>query len=380
MPRKRRICFVTGTRAEFGLMESTLRAIRQHPKLQLQIVVTGMHLDRRYGRSADGIVFPINATVPWRAGKGTPLETAQATGRAISELARTFEALASDVVLIVGDRVEAFAAASAAHLGGRIVAHVHGGDRALGQVDDSLRHAITKLSHIHFAATEQSASRIRSLGEDVWRAIRVGAPGIDGIRKKGDIREKGDSPPFLRRITASALVILHPADANEWLEHDRARLVLNAIASIPFPRIIIIHPNNDPGSRGIARCWDEHANDPRLEIHRNLHRAKFLGLLRHATVLIGNSSSGIIEAASFGTPVIDIGPRQLGRERSGNVTNVPYRKDAIVAALKKIWNNGRPRRFTGRNVYGGKGTARKIANVLSSVRLNDRLRRKLIAY
>ena len=149
---------------------------------------------------------------------------------------------------------------------------------------------------------------------------------------------------------------------------------------IPFIRIVIIHPNNDPGSRGIARCWDEHALDPRLEIHRNLDRARFLALLRDAVVLVGNSSSGIIEAASFGTPVIDIGPRQLGRERSGNVTNVPYRKSAIRAALTKIWNNGKPRRFKGRNVYGGEGTGRKIANVLSSIPLDDRLRRKLIAY
>src|SRR5262249_16876990 len=146
---------------------------------------TGMHLDRRHGRSVDAIDHKIDATVPWNAGKGSPLENARSTGRAISVLAQTFDRLDSDIVLVVGDRVEAFAAASAGHISGKIVAHIQGGDRALGQVDDSLRHAITKLAHIHFAATKQSATRIEKLGEDPWRIHTVGAPGIDLICSTG---------------------------------------------------------------------------------------------------------------------------------------------------------------------------------------------------
>jgi len=376
MPRKRRVCFVTGTRAEFGLMESTLVSIRNHPKLQLQIVVTGMHLDRRHGWSIRSIDFPIDATVPWATGMGSAVETARSTGRAISLLADAFDRLKSDVVLVVGDRVEAFAAASAGHISGKIVAHVHGGDRAMGQVDDALRHAITKLSHIHFAATRQSAQRIRKLGENSERIFQVGAPGIDGVARAGS----GSRHGLETRATGHfALLVLHPVNGDD-VEYRRAELVLGAIKAIPFSRIVIVHPNNDPGSRGIARCWDQHAHDERLVIHRNLDRQQFLGLLREAGVLVGNSSSGIIEAASFGTPVIDIGPRQMGRERSGNVTNVPYRKDAIVQALSRIWNNGRPKRFRGTNVYGGDGAGRKIAKVLSSVDMTDSLRRKLIAY
>ncbi len=412
---RRRICFVTGTRAEFGLMESTLRAIRDHPKLKLQIVATGMHLVRRHGRTLDGIGFDVDAKVPWSAGKSTPSEIAQSTGRAISLLANTFDRLSSDIVLIVGDRVEAFAAASAAHLSGRIVAHIHGGDRALGQVDDSLRHAITKLSHLHFAATKQSAARILKLGEDRWRIHTVGAPGIDGItefltpspgtpsfaeiarwkgRGEGSRKSRYSSRSRLRQNPHPnplpayrargqeqpfALLILHPIESDDLAEYRRAKLILRATQSV-LPRVLIIHPNNDPGSRGIARCWDELADDPRIEIHRNLDRPGFLRLLATAAVLVGNSSSGIIEAASFGTPAIDIGPRQLGRQRSGNVTNVPYRQEALLTALRSIWNDGRPVRFTGANVYGGKGTGQRIANVLSSTPLNDRLRRKLISY
>jgi UDP-hydrolysing UDP-N-acetyl-D-glucosamine 2-epimerase len=373
MPRKRRVCFVTGTRAEFGLMESTLAAIRKHPKLELQIIATGMHLDRRHGRSIESIGFPVDATIPWRAAKGGLTELAASTGRAITGLASVLDRLKSDIVLVVGDRVEAFAGASAGHLSGHIVAHVHGGDRALGQVDDSLRHAITKLSHIHFAATKQSAARILKLGEDAWRIFDVGAPGIDGITGYQPVRHG-----LVARDTA--LLALHPIESNESAEHRRAGLVLRCVQRIPFSQIMIIHPNNDPGSRGIARCWDEHAGDPRLQIHRNLDRGEFLRLLGAAAVLVGNSSSGIIEAASFGTHVIDIGPRQLGRERSANVTNVPYRKAPLIAALKRIWSNGRPKRFTGTNVYGGQGVGKKIAQVLSSITLSDRLRRKLIAY
>src|SRR6185437_6526184 len=159
---QRRVCYVTGTRAEFGLMQSTLRAIVHHPLLQLQLIVTGMHLDRSRGRSVDAIrrEWKFDAIVPWPRGSGDETANAIATGKATAHMAALFEKLNTDVVLVAGDRVEPFAAATAGHLSGRLVAHVHGGDRALGLVDDSLRHAITKLAHVHFPATKLSADRI----------------------------------------------------------------------------------------------------------------------------------------------------------------------------------------------------------------------------
>jgi UDP-N-acetylglucosamine 2-epimerase (non-hydrolysing)/GDP/UDP-N,N'-diacetylbacillosamine 2-epimerase (hydrolysing) len=369
MPRsKRRICFVTGTRAEFGLMRSTLLAIKKHRDLQLQIVATGMHLDRRHGKTIDAIRsdgWKIDATVPWNGSLAT------ATGNAIVALDKTFKSLRSEIILIVGDRVEAFAAATAGHLSGRIVAHIHGGDRALGQVDDALRHAITKLSHLHFPATKQSAARIAQLGEDRWRIHTVGAPGIDGIVQSADVSNLSSR--------SFALLVLHPTDADETIEYRRAAMVLKSLRKVGLSNIVIVHPNNDPGSRGIAQCWDEHANKSGVQAHRDVERSRFLGLMRDAAVMVGNSSSGIIEAASFGTPVIDIGPRQQGRERSENVTNVPWKQSAIVGALNTL-RKRKYLRLTGRNVYGGNGTGVKIANVLSSVPLDDRMRRKLITY
>jgi UDP-hydrolysing UDP-N-acetyl-D-glucosamine 2-epimerase len=382
-PHARKVCFVTGTRAEFGLMRSTFRAISAHPKLQLQLVVTGMHLDPRHGRSIDAIRregWKIDAVVPWRPATDAPGDVARQTGAAMADVSRAFLRLDPDVVLVCGDRVEAFAAASAAHVGQRIVAHVHGGDRAQGQVDDALRHAITKLSHIHFAATKQSAARIRRLGEDASRIHVVGTPGLDGIEDEAmTLMEVRQLVPDVRKYLFS-LIVLHPDEPSEKLAFERASMLLDAVGRIGFERIVIVAPNNDPGAAGIFRAWSAATKQPTVTVHRDLPRPAFLALMRDAAVLVGNSSAGLIEAASFGTPVVNVGPRQLGRERSGNVTDVPYREAAIRKALAKRWLDGKSPRFTGRNVYGVGGAGQRIADILGRAALDDALRRKLITY
>ena len=379
---QRKVCFVTGTRAEFGLMRSTLRAIQSQPHLDLQLVVTGMHLDRKHGRRIDAIRregWTVDA-VPWPSASNDPDATAAAMGGAIAGLARVFAKLRPDVVLVCGDRVEAFAAAAAGHVAQRVVAHVHGGDRAQGQVDDALRHAITKLAHIHFAATRQSAARISKLGEDGSRIHVVGAPGLDGILEDPlTVMELRGLIPDLRKHFF-ALVVLHPDEPSEAMAFDRASMLLRAVRKIPYEQIVIVAPNNDPGAAGIFRAWESATKRGKnISVHRDLPRRAFLALLRDAAVLVGNSSAGIIEAASFGTPVVNIGPRQLGRERSGNVTDVPYGEAAVGKALKHLWNRGKSRRFTGRNVYGG-GAGERIASVLGRIALDGGLRRKLITY
>ena len=363
-------------------MRTTLRAIAEHPHLQLQLVVTGMHLDRAHGRSVDAIRsdgWKVDATVPWPRA-ATAAGSAHSSGFAMASLAKTSERLQSDVVLVVGDRVEAFAAAAAGHVSGIAVAHVHGGDRALGQVDDSLRHAITKLAHVHFPATAASAQRIKRLGEDPWRIHRVGSPGLDGIRDAAASRaDVAAAFPGLVPLQF-ALLVLHPATQDDDGERRVAETVCRAVLRSGIPRVVIVHPNNDPGGRGIARAWDSMTDGDRLLIRRDVSRPLFLGLMRDAAVLVGNSSSGIIEAASFGTPVVDVGPRQAGRERSANVVNVAARAGAIQAAVQAVWRRGRPIRFRGRNVYGGGGAGARIAAVLSRLSVDDRLLRKLIAH
>jgi UDP-N-acetylglucosamine 2-epimerase (non-hydrolysing)/GDP/UDP-N,N'-diacetylbacillosamine 2-epimerase (hydrolysing) len=378
----RRVCFVSGTRAEFGLMRSTLEAIARHPKLRLGLIATGMHLSRSRGRSLDQIRrqgWRIDRVVRWFGGDQTPTIAARATGKAIAALAEAFDAMRTEIVLVVGDRVEAFAAAAAGHIGGRIVAHVHGGDRALGQVDDSLRHAITKLAHVHFPATAQSARRILRLGEDPWRVFQVGSPGIDSITRHAIGRRELDRriPALVRRDFT--LLVLHPADADPRLEHARAQLVLGAVrdASALHP-IVIIYPNNDPGSAGIARCWQSQRDDPGVIALRDADRPLFLALMREAAVLVGNSSSGIIEAASFGTPVLDIGPRQFGREHSRNLVHCDYDRSEIRDALARIWRRPNQPRVCD-NVYGGGAVGERIARTLARIALDTRTRRKLIA-
>lgn len=382
MPRKRTICYVTGTRAEFGLMQSTLRAIAAHPSLRLQLIVTGMHLDPAHGRTINEIRregFGIDATIPWKPAGNDQTTLAEETGRATARLAAAFAKLNSDIVLVTGDRVEAFAAATAAHLSGKILAHVHGGDRAQGQVDDSLRHAISKLAHVHFPASKQSAERIAKLGEDKWRIHHVGSPGLDGI--------KGDASPWSIHspITLAhhrrefALVVLHPTDADDEMEYGRAKLLIDACIDTGFTEIQGVYPNNDPGAAGIIRAIKK-LPPKQAFFHENLDRGFFLGLLRDAAVLVGNSSAGIIEAASFGTPVLDVGPRQAGRQRGQNVTTVPFRQAPIRRALKQIWNDGHPRRYSKTNPYGGGNTARRIAETLAAIAITPRLQKKLIAY
>jgi UDP-N-acetylglucosamine 2-epimerase (non-hydrolysing)/GDP/UDP-N,N'-diacetylbacillosamine 2-epimerase (hydrolysing) len=368
-------------------MRSVLHAIQNHARLNLQIAVTGMHLDPAHG---DGLAairregWNIDRIVAWEPGSGRDRTTnARNTGSAIAGLADAFGELATDIAIVVGDRVEAFAAATAAHLSGIAVAHVHGGDRAAGQVDDSLRHAITKLAHIHFPATRQSAARIFKLGEDRRRIVRAGSPGLDGIVAAAA------APPEVERCAGPltpgrfALIVLHPTHSDDRLERSRAELVLNATTRAPFEQIVIVYPNNDPGSAGIMKSWESIApncRENRVRIYRSLPRRIYLGLLRDAAVLVGNSSSGIIEAGSFGTPVIDIGPRQLGRERGRNVTNVPYSAPRIEREIRRIWINGRPRRYGADNIYAGGNAARAITSALARIPLNDRLLRKLIRY
>jgi UDP-N-acetylglucosamine 2-epimerase (non-hydrolysing)/GDP/UDP-N,N'-diacetylbacillosamine 2-epimerase (hydrolysing) len=376
----KRICFITGTRAEFGLMRSALSAIRAHRGLNLQIIATGMHLDRSRGNTlaairADG--WPVDDIVPWKPGD-SPTALAAATGAAITGIAKALDHLKSDIALVVGDRVEAFAGATAAAISGRVVAHVHGGDRALGQLDDSLRHAITKLAHIHFPATAASAARIKRLGEEPSRIHCVGSPGIDGIQSEAI------DPPFDLTPHRYILLVLHPTSPDDALEFRRACSILSAALSVNPDRVVIIHPNTDPGSSGIVGAWQAAAHDPRCLIAQNVSRPIFLGLLRDAALIAGNSSSGIIEAASFQTPVLNIGPRQLGRECADDVVHVTYSPREIKIAVATIWNNGRPRRSRCRNPYAAAGghsdAGTKIAAIIGKVKLDERLLRKLITY
>ncbi|MFG0257703.1 MAG: UDP-N-acetylglucosamine 2-epimerase [Phycisphaerales bacterium JB043] len=314
------ICVFTGSRAEFGLLRCVMDAISAQSGARLQVVAGGSHM-LEPTRTIDEIreAYSVDDAVPMQQdGHGTRADDALALGRGIDGCAIAFRRLAPDCVVVLGDRIEALAAASAASIMGVPVAHIHGGDVAEGVADDSIRHAITKLSHIHLAATEQSAERITRLGENPWRVHVVGSPSIDELRSAGT----HEYEPSLEIGEPSAALLWHPVGRNNEAEQRDATRVLDALRT---ERVLVFEPNHDAGRAGVLDALDA---SERTHLHRVSHlpRAEFLYWMRRLAsgdgVLVGNSSSALIEAAGVGLPAVDIGPRQAGRERGTNVIHV----------------------------------------------------------
>ncbi len=379
---RRNIAVVTGTRAEYGILRTVLAAIDAHPKLRLRLVVTGMHLVRKFGYTIDeirGDGWRIDARVPMQTHMDNPTAQTEGLGRGIAGLGRAFNVLDPDFVVVLGDRIEAFAAASAAVMCRRLLAHIHGGDVATGDIDDALRHAITKLAHVHFPATQDAARRIRRLGEDPWRIHTVGAPGMDELR---DQLTKRTTPEFDATEYAGdkkyALLVRHPCTRSASEEEKRTAQLIEAVrAESLLP--LVIYPNSDPGNTGIIRAIERARKQGRVRAFRSLPRDVYLSLLRHAEVLVGNSSSGIIESAFLGTPAVNVGDRQAGRLRaSPAVVDAPESPRALRSAIRRA-RKMRPRAGT-RTAYGDGRSGPRIARILAATKLSDRLAFKRITY
>lgn len=375
---RRKVAVVTGTRAEYGLLRSTMRAIDSHPKLALQTVVTGMHLVRKFGHTVDQIAadgWRIDARVPMQTGRDSRADQAQGLARGLAGLARFFERGKTDLVVVLGDRIEAVAGALAAVTTGRFCAHLHGGDVAVGDVDEGLRHAITKLAHLHFAATDRSARRIVRLGERPDRVYTVGAPGLD---RMGELL--GQEVRVTNPDTPSALVVQHPCGRSAKIEQQVMSAVLRAVLASDLSATVI-YPNSDAGHTGIIRAIQaaKKKAGPSLRSVRNLGRDDYLLALARANVLVGNSSSGIIEAASAGTPAVNVGDRQRGRQKSGpSVIDCGETFAQVCTAIARA-RSKRPR-IGSATCYGDGRAGDKIAQILAKVRLDESLRRKRITY
>ena len=373
----RRIAVVTGTRAEWGLLRPVCEAIRGERGLALQVVAGGAHLlapartIEEVRAFAPGLV-EFAMQVPGDTGR---LADARALGRGTAALADVFAAIAPDVVVVLGDRIEAFAAASAAAVGGVRVAHIHGGDRAEGVADESMRHAITKLAHIHFPASAASAQRILSMGAQPQTVHLVGSPSVDGLDAMAPLddeayRELGD-PEYI--------VLMHPCGRSDAVEHADAAALLDAVRA--RGRVLALMPNSDPGRAGIARAIAERCAQVRVAEH--LPRARFVGLLKRPEIraLAGNSSAGIIEAAALGVRVIDVGARQRGRERAANVVHCaeadPHAlAEALAATTRPVGVLEQPLQHP----YGGGGAGARIARVLAQCDLARHPLQKLNSY
>jgi UDP-hydrolysing UDP-N-acetyl-D-glucosamine 2-epimerase len=358
----------------------------QQPRLALQLVVTGMHLLRPFGYTVRQIAqdrWPIAARVPMQRGDDDPLDQAVGLSRGVAGIARYLESAAIDLVVVLGDRIEALAGALAAVTTGRLLAHIHGGDVAPGDFDDSLRHAITKLAHVHFAATRDAGRRIVRLGEEPQRVHVVGAPGLDRLRELlaeayGVPRPTGGSAATSGR---TALVVYHAWGRPAAVERLAMSAVLDAVTSLGLRRVIC-YPNTDRGHRGVLAAIEAHRRKSQpadVQIHESLARDEYLRTLMAADVLVGNSSSGVIEAPFAGTPSVNVGGREAGRQPGGPAVlnaneSVSAIRQAVAAALRLRVKPG------GRTVYGDGHSGARVARILATMPLTAASRRKVIAY
>jgi UDP-hydrolysing UDP-N-acetyl-D-glucosamine 2-epimerase len=378
----KRIGVVTVSRSDYGHLRPVLEAIRRAPDLELLLLVAGMHLASEFGLTvrdieADG--FPISARVEMLGGGDTPEAVAAATGRGVAGFGEAFARLRPDLVVVLGDRFEMLAAAVAALPFALPVAHIHGGEVSEGAMDNQIRHAITKLAHLHFASAEPHAQAIAAMGEEPWRIHTVGAPGLDRLATTDPLsraalaRELGlpEAGPWL-------LVTFHPVT----LEYRETAVHIDELlAAIEKTDgfIVITYPNADTSGRLIVERIEDFAgrHPRRCRLAKSLGERLYLSLLRHADLMIGNSSSGLIEAPSFGLPVVNVGARQRGRLRGANVIDVEPSREDILRGIEAAQAPAfRARARAAANPYGDGHAAPRVVEVLRAVSLDARLVQK----
>lgn len=375
-PKPRTIGVVSAGRADYAICLPVLRRIRADSDLRLHLIISGMHLSPEFGLTVDSIVadgFEIGDRVEMLLSSDTPEGIAKSMGLGTIGFAQLYARFRPDILVVLADRFEMHAAALAA-LPFRIpVAHIEGGDLTEGAIDDALRHCITKLSHLHFVSTEEYARRVVQLGEEPWRVTVSGAPSLDNLKSLKLLtvseleRKYGISlhPPPL-------LVTFHPVTLEYEHTHQQISDLLEALKTFDLP-IIFTMPNADTSGRVIAQAIKEFAGDhPSRCFVKNLGTRDYLSMMAYAGVMVGNSSSGIIEAPSLGLPVVNIGTRQRGRTRAANVIDVGYGRqeitDAINKALQPTFRNGLRDLV---NPYGAGDAAALIVERLKTVPLTE---------
>ena len=363
----KKVMYITGTRADYGLMQETLKLLDEDENIHLDIVATGMHLMQEFGYSLNEIkkdnfnLHVINQTYK----KDNEQSMSEFIGNLIVDLTVLMCELKPDIVLLLGDRGEMLAGAVAASYLQIPVAHIHGGDVS-STVDDSARHAITKLSNIHFPATEKSASRIKQMGENPDNIFVVGAPGLDSIIKLKDNININDLKEKYAITNEFVLVLQHPVSLEIEDSANQIAQTLDAVTSTNY-QVIVIYPNADAGGRAMI----DKINEYDVQTYKNIPHDDFIGLMALASVLIGNSSSGIIESSSFKLPVINIGTRQSGREKAENVIDVDYDSREILNAFNYIQTDEYQNILNNCiNPYGDGKAGERICKILNDIEID----------
>jgi UDP-hydrolysing UDP-N-acetyl-D-glucosamine 2-epimerase len=369
---RRRVCVVTGTRAEYGLLTWLMRALQSDPSVELQIIATGAHLSPAHGMTVDAISadgFAVTDRVPIQLEDDSAAGVTKSLGRATLGFADSLARLAPDIVVLLGDRYEILAAAQSALIAGIPVAHIHGGERTEGAFDDAMRHAITKMSHLHFVATQEFAQRVVQLGEQPRRVFVVGATGLDNIARLQLLDRSAIEVNLGMQLRApSALVTFHPETLGQATPRDQIETVLAAIDQ-RFAAIVITGTNADPRASEISTAIvDFAASRPgRVAVVQSLGTQRYLSVMKHVDVVIGNSSSGLLEAPAMGVASIDVGDRQRGRPRAPSVIAAACARDILDQAIATALTPGHRAIAALRSTpYGSPGAAERIATVLCS--------------
>jgi GDP/UDP-N,N'-diacetylbacillosamine 2-epimerase (hydrolysing) len=380
----RKIAIVTGTRAEYGLLYCIIKHIHEDPQLELQLIVTGMHLMPEFGSTLreiekDGV--PIAKKVDIKLSGDSEEDIATSMGRGLMGFAKAYSQLKPDILVVLGDRFEIFSAVAAAVPFRIPIAHIHGGESTEGAMDELIRHAITKMSHIHFTSTATYRKRVVQMGERPANVFYVGAPGLDYISKdelitKTELFRSLAIPGGIK----AGIVTYHPVTLEDDSVKYQIRELLKALSHFKDIYWIITLPNADTGRRTIVKEIKDFVHE-RPKIAKcvvSLGQSRYLSLMKHADLMVGNSSSGLIEAPSFKLPVVNIGDRQTGRVRVGNVIDVPDCKaSAIQKAIQKAVSPLFKRSLAKlKNPYWRNGASAAIVSKLKTICLDTRLIKK----
>ena len=381
---KRKILVTTGTRAEYGILRPILRAIDKSKKLELCLVVTGTHLSKKYGLTINEIKkdgFKISAIIDTMPKKDTLYSMSRKLGEGIVAFSEILHKFKPDINLILGDRDEMLASAIAAYHMNIPNAHIHGGDKS-GGIDEYNRHAITKMSNIHFVATKKSKERVIRMGENPDHVFLTGSPSIDEIVTSKITNKKELEKKYGIKFTGNEILLVqHSVTTQTDFSEKQISNTLDAIVKIGKTTIAIA-PNSDAGNNAIFKYLSLFSSKyDFIKMYSSLPRSDYLGMIKNCGVLLGNSSSGMIEASYFQTPVVNIGIRQEGRERGKNVFDV---KDGLTRSIyhhiSKALKMRKTKRFTSGHIYGNGKASEKIVKHLEKVNFNKDLIQKHISY
>lgn len=378
----RKVCVITGTRAEYGLLRLLMQGIRDDAALQLQLLVTGTHLSPQFGityREIEQDGFQIDRKVEVPLADNSAAGVARSTGHGMIGITDALESLKPDIVVLLGDRFEILAAASAALILGIPIAHIHGGETTEGAFDEAIRHAVTKMASLHFVAAEAYRRRVIQLGEHPDRTFLVGGLGVDLIRQT-PLLDRAAIEAELRFSLGvkSLLVTFHPATLDSADPADQMKELLAALGALADTQLVFTMPNADTGSQGIARQIEDfvasHAN---ARAYASLGARRYLSCMAQVDGVVGNSSSGLTEAPSLGVATINIGDRQRGRLKAQSVMDCAPEREDIAAALRRLYSpQFRQALALGiDNPYGDGGATAKIVEVLRTQPLENLLKK-----